>query len=188
MNIYGFGGLAIVGALLFYFLVEQKPADVYDMPMDQAYSLLKAADLGEADKPDWSSLTTSNSGNGRDKLTWKRRTSHSSQTCEIQLAPFEGDAARTHVAIDCNLNAPSAGAAQGINHRLAREANIERIDAALTGRPFDADRAGSTSARWPGDGVDGSYATAASTAIKMDADTRRMQQQASEEASRPAGW
>jgi hypothetical protein len=62
-------------------------------------------------------------------------------------------------------------------HNMARNQNIERIDAALTGREYDKDRAGSTSSRWPGDGVDGSYATAVKKAHEMDAEVRKMQQQ-----------
>jgi hypothetical protein len=177
MNMFaGVGLLGVTGVLLYVF-VEQKPADVYDMPMKDVYAQLIKTDLGEATAEPWMGLTTSRTGNGRDSLTWKRSTSHFGQTCNIKLTPVEGDAERTHVAIKCNTGSAPAGAAIGMVHNMARNQNIERIDAALTGREYDKDRAGSTSSRWPGDGVDGSYATAVKKAHEMDAEMRKMQQQ-----------
>ncbi|MEL6877093.1 MAG: hypothetical protein AAGL68_03225, partial [Pseudomonadota bacterium] len=115
-------------------------------------------------------------------IVWSNRGAHSSRTCEIKLSPFEDDAAQTHVAIDCKGGSMADGAAAGMTHRLHRESQIERIDSTLTGRPFDRTRAGSTSARWPGDGVDGSYGTAVKTAIKMDHEMREMQAQSRDDS------
>ena len=67
-----------------------------------------------------------------------------------------------------------AGAAAGMVHNMMRNAYIERVDATLTGRPFDKQLAvGSTASGWPDDGIDGSLATAQVKALKMDAEMRR---------------
>jgi hypothetical protein len=174
-----FAGVSLLGVtgVLLYVFVEQRPADVYDMPMKDVYAQLIKTDLGEATAHPSMGLTTSRTGNGRDILTWKRSTAHFGQACTIKLAPFEGDANRTHVAIKCDTGSAPAGAAIGMVHNMARNQNIERIDAALTGRAYDKDRVASTSSRWPDDGVDGSYATALKKAHEMDAEMRKLQQQ-----------
>ena len=63
-------------------------------------------------------------------------------------------------------------------HNMLRNEYIERVDATLTGRPYDKQLAmGATAARWPGDGVDGSMTTAVATAIKMDADMHKLREE-----------
>jgi hypothetical protein len=51
---------------------------------------------------------------------------------------------------------------------------IEMVDAALTGRTFNPAYAnGLTAMRWPGDGVDGSYAGMVGAALKMQSDSQK---------------
>ncbi|MWV28297.1 hypothetical protein [Aurantiacibacter rhizosphaerae] len=171
MNILAGAGFAAVAAGLLYVFVDQKPADVYDMPVDQAYGLLTSVDFGES-KGD---VMRTSTGNGSNKVTWRTRGSHVGRACDLALAPFEGDAARTHVTVTCQGGGAGEGAAAGMAHNMHRDNVIERLDARLTGRAFDSARVGSTASRWPSDGVDGSYGTAVSKAIEMDREVREMQ-------------
>ena len=173
--------LAATAGLLFV-LVERKPADVYDLPVDRTYELLVNVDFGELSEGQRAvELQRTSVGNGFDSVTWRTRASHVSRSCDLKLAPFDGDAARTHITVTCNGGGAGEGAAAGMAHNIYRDSVIERIDATLTGRPFDSARAVSTSSRWPSDGVDGSYGTAVATALEMDREVREMQA----EASRP---
>lgn len=178
MNLLAGGALVAVGAGLFYFLVEQKPADVYDMPVSDAYSLLTKVDFGKRTEGEQAAqISYSSRGNGRDKVFWGISGSHTRRQCDIQLTPFEGDAARTHVAIACQGGGAGEGAAAGIAHNMVRNRMIERIDATLTGREYDVTRVGASSSRWPGDGVDGSLGTAAGKALEMNAEMNKMQRE-----------
>ena len=176
----GFIGLA---AGLLYIFVDQKPADVYDMPVQNAYALLVNPDFGDL-SDGAKALNTQRSavGNGRDKVTWRTSGSHSRRECALQLAPFEGDASRTHITVTCQGGGAGEGAAAGMAHNMHRNRVIERVDATLTGRPFDPQRVGSTASRWPGDGVDGSYAGAVNSAMQMDMEMKKMEAEASQRA------
>lgn len=177
MNMFALVGLAGVTAGLLYVFVEQKPADVYDMPVSEVYAKLIKTDLGEAESEPSMKLNVSRTGNGKDNLTWQRSGPHFSQTCNIKLTPIAEDAERTHVAIKCKTASGPAGAGIGMLHKISRNANIERIDAALTGREYNKDHAASTASRWPDDGVDGSYGAAVQKAHEMDAEMRETQNQ-----------
>lgn len=179
MNMFTGAGLAALAACLLYIFVDQKPADVYDLPVDRTYALLTNVDFGEASDR----VTRTSVGNGSDKVTWRTRGSHVSRSCMLDLAPFEGDAARTHITVTCDGGAAGDGAASGITHNLHRNNVIERVDATLTGRPFDQDMAGATSSRWPSDGVEGGYANAVGRATEMDREVREVQAEASRQPS-----
>lgn len=182
MNWMTMGGLGALTVGLFYMFVEQKPADIYDMPVLQAYALLSNAKFEPMTQSGVAAdLQRSASGNGRDTIYWSLTGSHVARKCEISLVPADGDEARTHVSVNCRGGAPSDGAAQGITHNYHRNAVIERIDATLTGRPFDASRAAETAFLWPDDGVEGGYVSAAKKAVEMD---REMRQMGSESAER----
>ncbi len=171
MNFFAGAGFVAMAAGLLYVFVDQKPADVYDMPVNQAYGLLTSVDFGESS----GSVQRTSTGNGSNKVTWHTRGSHVGRSCELALAPFEGNAAQTHVTVTCQGGGAGEGAASGMAHNMHRDGVIERVDATLTGRAYDSARAGSTASRWPSDGVDGSYGTAVATAIEMDREVREMQ-------------
>jgi hypothetical protein len=184
MKLLAVGGFAAVGAVLLYMFVEQKPADVYDMPVNQAYGLLadvKYEPLSEGAIAAEIERTTV--GNGSDKVTWATRGSHVGRSCDLLLAPFEGDANRTHVTVKCAGGGAGEGAAAGIAHNMHRNRVIERVDATLTGRPFDGNRVGATSSRWPDDGVDGSLGKAMGDALEMERDMHQLQQEMEQQAA-----
>jgi hypothetical protein len=174
-------GAVIVAAAAMFFFVRMQPADVYAMPVAEAYqklSAIKFEPMSEGQKV----LHTERSitGGGPDTLIWSEHGDMAALECELKLAPLPKDSAKTHVTVTCKGGGAGEGAAAGISHNLQRNRVIEHVDAALTGRPFNAAKAASTASGWPGDGVDGSYTTAVATAIKMDAETRRMQREEEE--------
>ena len=171
-------GVALAAVVL-YFFVRQQPADVYSMPVAEAYQKLSAIQfepMSEGQKV----LHTERSitGDGPGKLIWSEHGDMAALQCELKLAPLPKDAKQTHITVTCEGGGAGDGAAAGIVHNMQRSRVIEHIDAALTGRPFDPKKAGATASRWPGDGVDGSLATAAGKAIQMDAEAHKMQQEA----------
>ena len=157
----GTGLVALAGGLLWFF-VEQKPADVYDMPVEQAY-----AQLSNVDFTAWGSEGRSSVGNGSDKLTWRSVSNIGLRECELKLAPYEGDAARTHIAVTCGGD---AGAEPSFSNHMFRNHVIEQLDATLTGRTFDKGKIGETSQRWPSDGVDASMGGVIREANKIQAE------------------
>ena len=172
-------GAVIVAALALFFFVKQQPGDVYSMPVAEAYEKLatiKFEPLSEGQK----ALNTERSitGNGPGKLIWSEHGDMAALLCDLALAPLPKDAGKTHITVTCKGGGAGDGAAAGMVHNMQRSRVIEHIDAALTGRQFDPKRAAATASRWPGDGVDGSLATATNKAIQMDADMHKMQQEA----------
>ena len=187
MKVFAFGGFAALAGVLLFVFVEQKPADVYDMPVKDAYLKLSRVDFGELTRGQKAAgIEYSVSGNGKNTVYWTTQGSHVRQKCDLMLAPLPDDAGKTHVTVHCAGGSASAGAAAGMLHNSMRNTVIERVDATLTGRPFDKSRAGETASRWPGDGVDGSYGTAVNTALKMDAEVRKMQRDSQEYAAERA--
>ncbi len=178
MNLLPLAGFGAVGAVLLYVFVDQKPADVYEMPVSNAYGLLSTATLTEDGKGPYGRLDTSVAGNGSNQIYWSGSGAHASRKCTLQLQPFEGDAARTHVTVDCKGGSMSDGAAAGMAHNMHRNQVIELVDATLTGRAYDPSNVGEIASRWPGDGVDGSLGTAMGNAIEMDREMRSMQAEA----------
>jgi hypothetical protein len=167
-------------AAALYFFVSPRPADVYPMPMSEAYTKLVHVDFGEMGEGEKALDTTKTAkGNGKNKVTWIRKGDMSYQECKLDLAPLPEDAAQTHVTVTCEGGGVGDGAAAGMVHNLMRDMVIERVDATLTNRPYDKQRASATASLWPGDGVDGSLATAQAEALKMDSEMHKLQNEAS---------
>lgn len=155
--------------------------DVYAVSLHEAYKRLDAAEIEPSGNGVFYTLETSVSGNSADEVTWEAGGPMATYSCSMRLKKV--DDTHTHVTVDCKGGSPSSGAAAGMEHTMIRGRVIEMVDAALTGRKFDPALAnGVTAARWPGDGVDGSYAAAVGTALKMDSDTRRDLREAEVEA------
>ncbi len=181
------GGFVAVAAVLLYVFVEQKPADVFDMPVKDAYAKLTQVDFGPLSEGQ-KVLNTVNriSGNGQNRVTWTQQGDMARFECAIDLAPLPDDAAKTHVKVTCEGGGAGDGAAAGMVHNMHRNGVIERIDATLTGRPFDRAKIGSTASRWPGDGVDGSLATAQKEALQMSHDMAKMEREMKAQAASDA--
>lgn len=176
MRVLAVGGFVAVAAAAVYMFAKPRPADVYPLPIGEAYQKLSKAKFQTLEDGFTVQLhaTKSVSGNGRDRITWNE----SAMSCNVALAPLPDDAAQTHVAVTCDGGAGAgAGAAAGFAHNLRRNEVIEKIDATLTGRAADPKRIGSTAYRWPGDGVDGSYGTMVKSAIEMDAEQRKFRKE-----------
>lgn len=167
-------GGAAMAAIVSYFYYHRQPADVYAMPLATAYEKLNTFEF----EP-WSEgakvlhMTRDISGNGVDKVTWSEHGDMSAYKCDLQLAPYVKDAAKTHVTVTCEGGGAGDGAAAGMTHNLHRNRVIEHVDAALAGHPFRPERANATASAWPGDGVDGSLITAERKALEMDAAAHR---------------
>ena len=155
-------------------------ADDYAIPMSDAYKRLNAVNLQPSENGVFYQLETSVRGNSADEVTWEAGGSFASHSCRIALKPL--DAAHTHVSVNCDSSAPASGAAAGLEHNMMRNRVIEMVDATLTGGAFNPALAdGTTAWRWPGDGVDGSYADMVGEALKMDSDMRKDQRDAAAE-------
>ncbi|MFM9935741.1 MAG: hypothetical protein ACKVOL_06040 [Novosphingobium sp.] len=151
--------------------------DVYAVSLTEAYKRLDSAEIEPSGNGVFYTLDTSVSGNSADEVTWAAGGAMAAHSCTMRLKKV--DDTHTHVTVDCKGESPSSGAAAGMEHTMIRGRVIEMVDATLTGRKFDPSLAnGVTAARWPGDGVDGSYAGAVSAAITMDADMRKEQRDA----------
>ena len=187
------GGLFVAMAMAaLYFFAVRSPSDVYAMPVDQAYDRLAEADLMPGGRSFYGRLDFSTRGNGRNSISWNGTTSHASRSCEIGLAPWDGDEGKTLVTVTCSGGGIGDGAASGMAHNLFRNAVIEKIDSTLEQRPYDERLArGATASGWPGDGVDGSLATARDRAIEMSQEAARMQSAFEEDqraAAEQAEW
>lgn len=170
------GGFVVFAAgVIYVFGGGQRPADVYAMPVSDAYAKLTAVDFGSLSKGEAALDTTKTAtGNGSDKVTWTQAGDMARFECAIDLKALPEDRDQTHVTVTCKGGGAGEGAAAGLVHNMRRKAVIERIDATLTGRAYDPKRArGSTAARWPGDGVEGNYVQMAGDALKMEADIKR---------------
>jgi hypothetical protein len=167
-----------------YFFVSPRPADVYPIPMSEAYTKLVHVDFGEMSEGEKVLDTTKTAkGNGKNKVTWIRKGDMSYQECALELAPLSDDAAQTHITVTCQGGGAGDGAAAGMVHNLMRDRVIERVDATLSNRPYDKDRASATASRWPSDGVDGSLATAQAEALRMDSEMHKFQNEAKRRGS-----
>ena len=187
--IAGIGFLALAGGAV-YFFASPRPADVYPMPMQEAYAKLVGVDFGEMSEGQKALNTTKTArGNGVSKVTWISQGDMSHRECDLDLRPWEEDAAQTHVTVTCKGGGAGEGAAAGMAHNLFRNGIIERVDATLTGRAYDKQlAAGATAYRWPGDGVDGSLGKAAGDALKMDAEMRKMRNETASRRDEKPGW
>lgn len=175
MKLLAGGGLVALTGGLFYLLVDQRPADVYPMTVDQAYGALAGVSYEQATGGMYSAAkNTSVSANGSNKVVWK----NGAKKCDITLSPWAEDPGYTHVDVDCGGSKITYGPSQ-LSHNLYRAAIIEGIDALLTGREFDRMAAnGSTASRWPGDGAVGGYNKAVGDALQMSDDMAKMKKDA----------
>ncbi|MGH6616313.1 hypothetical protein [Sphingomonas sp.] len=166
------GGVILAAGAAYLFL-RQHPADVYPVPVATAYETLSTIKFEPpGDGATAPHVTNEISGNGVDKVIWTEKGDLATYRCDLKLAALPGDAGQTHVFVTCGGSGAGDGAAAALTKRH-RNAVIEHVDAALSGRPFDAARADITAYRWPGEGVDGGTGTAAGQARKADAATRK---------------
>ena len=181
--------LALAGGAV-YFFASPKPADVYPMPMQEAYARLMAVDFGDMSEGEKALDTTKTArGNGVSKVTWVHHGDMAHYECDMDLHPWSEDAAQTHVTVTCKGGGAGDGAAAGMAHNMFRNGIIERVDATLTGRPYDKQLAmGATAYRWPGDGVDGSLGKATGDALKMDAAMRKARTAPASQPAEKPGW
>ncbi|QNQ09904.1 hypothetical protein [Sphingomonas alpina] len=157
------GGVILAAGAAYLFL-RQHPANVYPVPVATAYETLSTIKF---EPPDDGATANEISGNGVDKVIWIEKGDLASYRCDLKLAALPRDAGQTHVTVTCSGggDGPAAGLA-----KMHRNAVIEHVDAALSGRPFDAARADITAYRWPGNG---SIGTAAGQAPKTGAEVRK---------------
>lgn len=165
----------VVAAVLGVAWANREDPNVYEMPVADAYARLTSAKIESSYSGVLGNRDISISGNGTDKVYWRASGAHAITRCQADLTP-EGSGS-TRITAFCDGGAPSAGAAAGMVHGLMRNRMIEHIDAAMTGRPFDRERAnGQTAGLWPKDvrQPDGSFGTAVNEAVKMDRDMKQM--------------
>ena len=152
-------------------------ANLYPMPVEQAYALLRGARVVPGGQGVFGRLETTVSGNGSTAIYWNASGgggTFASATCEANIAP-EGEG-RSRITAYCGGSSASDGAAGGMVQAMHRKAIIEHIDATLRGRAYDPRRAqGATAGLWPDDPrqADGSYAAAVGGAMKMERDMKR---------------
>jgi hypothetical protein len=149
--------------------------NLYPLPVEQAYALLRAAPVVPGGQGVFGRLETTVSGDGTSKIYWNATGgTFASATCEANITPEGADKSR--ISAFCGGASASDGAAGGMVESMHRKAIIEHIDATLRGRTYDPRLAqGSTAGSWPDDPrqADGSYATAVGGALKMERDMKR---------------
>lgn len=147
--------------------------NVYDMPVADVYERLANYRPAPANRGPFGRLDTNVTGSGGRTVTWTATGSHARRRCVATLVPV--DEARTRIDLSCGGGSPSDGAAAGLATNQSRRAVIEMIDAHLTGRDYDPERAqGATASSWPADEVDhGNLATAQRDALAMEREIRQ---------------
>lgn len=171
MKVLAFGGFFVAaGAAVYFFAGAPRPANVYDMTTDEAYAKLAVEQFDESyvnNQPIGGIVK----GNGHNEVNWSNG---SHNYCDIVLGTDPQWSGDTRVDVSCNGGGTGKTGIAGITHNLMRNEVIERVDALLTERPFDRQRAtGSTAARWPSDGATGGYGAMVGDAMKMEADIRK---------------
>jgi hypothetical protein len=149
--------------------------NVYELRTDEAYRKLRDAKVTTESNAIFGRLKTNVSGDGAGTIYWRPAESNRGSFCEANIVP-EGETS-SRITAYCGSDSPYGGdAASGMLHNMHRQAVIEHIDAALTDRPFDYSRRGSTAARWPKDPrqADASLGKATSEALKMQRETEQM--------------
>lgn len=176
MRVIVAGVLLAITAALLYFFVRPQPADVFKMPVSEAYARLAAVTPPQTKTAEELGIHNAITGNGRDTLYYGR-SGGDAKKCEIKLAPSGED--QTHVTVICDKGMVSDNGPAAILHHYGRNRLIEIIDSTLTGRAFSDERAkGSTAHRWPNDGIEGvGYGKAVGSALKADADMRKMERE-----------
>jgi hypothetical protein len=165
----------VVAAVLGYAWFSRGEANVYPMSVQDTYSKLTGTKI----ESDYSGVLgkrdISISGNGENVVYWRASGAHATTRCQADLTP-EGSSS-TRINAYCDGGSLPSGAAAGMLHGMMRQRIIEHIDATLTDRPFDKNRArGQTAGLWPKDvrQPDASLGTAVNDAIKMDRDMKKM--------------
>lgn len=165
-------GTAIILGGAYYMHGGLREANVYAMPVADAYQRLGSVVIAPSGTGPFGRLTTVVTRNPPNTVVWTASGSHAYHRCEIKVTPADPSSSR--IDLDCEGGSPSSGAAVRMERALIRKRVIEQIDATLEGRPFDPDRAqGATAARWPSSGEDASLGSAVSEAAEMDAAARR---------------
>jgi hypothetical protein len=148
--------------------------NVYPMAPQQAYDKLVSTPIEPSGKGPFGRLETSVSGDGSSTVTWESNGTFAAVKCEANIVPEGTDKSRINAY--CGGGSMSDGAASGMAQGLMRKALIEHIDSTLRGRAYNPELAyGATAGLWPDDPrqADGSYATAATEALKMDRDMHK---------------
>lgn len=147
-------GTALAGVFAGALLMFSKPhqADVYAMPMATVYDKLTHASVTGGEHGVFHQGVPTMTGNGSDLVSWVGKAT----TCTFRLTPV--DAQSTKIAASCNqsgVDAENADVSSWASGEL-RKRVIEAVDATLTGRPYNPDRAeeGITASNWPADTVD----------------------------------
>ena len=165
-------GTAIILGGAYYMHGGLREANVYAMPVADAYQRLGSAVIEPSGTGPFGRLTTVVTRDPPDTVVWTATGSHGGYRCEITITPAESDSSR--IDLDCGGGSMSSGAAIRMEREMMRKRVIEQIDATLEGRPFDPVRArGATAARWPSSGEDASLGSAVREAGEMEAQARR---------------
>ena len=174
MKLVLFGGVAAIAGAGFWMHGAPKEADVYAMPISQAYEKLAALKVEPANRGPFGRLDTTVYGTGGDTVTFDASGAHAQVSCTAKLSQV--DAGTTRVAASCGGSSPSSGAAAGLEATMRRNRFIELVDATLDGRAYDVQLAqGATAARWPEDVIDhGDFGDAVREAHKMSEEMHRM--------------
>jgi len=152
--------------------------NVYGMPVADVYARLADYRPAPANRGPFGRLVSNVTGDDDGRtVTWTATGSHARRRCVATLVPL--DEARTRIDLTCGGGGAGEGAAAGLAVDYSRRRVIEMIDARLTGRDYDPERAqGATAASWPADAVDhGNLATAQRDALSMERDLRQAQQE-----------
>ena len=149
--------------------------NVYDMPVGDVYAKLANYRPEPSGTGPFGRLSTNVTGSGGRRIVWSASGSHGGRRCTATLVPVEES--RTRIDLSCGGGGPSSGAAAGLENNMVRKAVIEMIDAKLSGRPYDPQRAqGATASSWPADVIDhGDIMDASAKAIEMDQAARAAQ-------------
>jgi hypothetical protein len=172
MKIFMFAGCAAILAGGIYFQGGPAEANVYGLPLKDTYAKLRASEVPQSEGARAAGVTVTLSGNPGKYVMWSTRGSHVGYDCKAHLIPV--DAQSTRIIPVCEGGGAGEGAAAGMAMKMRVNAFIERIDATMTDRPYDKERAiGSTAARWPKQEISNSdIFSAQAEALKMHAEVQ----------------
>ena len=187
MKFIMFIGAAIILGIGIYIKNPISDPNVYNMPVEAAYSKLTHSNIQASGTGPFGRLDTTTSGNGSNMVTWSARGSMAAYDCKASLAPDNNT--KTRVTVECEGGGAGDGAAAGMALNMRISAAIEMVDSILKDRAYDPQLAmGATAARWPRQEVkNGNIFAAAAEAQRMDAETHAsLQQMEADEARRRA--
>lgn len=143
----GSGTLVLVAGALALGGCGVASLDTYDMPVAQAYAKLAAIDLEDVEGPFQEGRDIRVEKKENESLRWTSGKGGRFD-CVATLSALE--ATRTRVAVSCAERREMFG---GMLARMSRSNVIEKVDSTLRDRPFDAEQAKATAARYPADTV-----------------------------------